>query len=1444
MMAMALPLSLSLGGGVGAGPASLRWPSAGSLVSSVARLVDVVTDQHPAAPKIPVQRTGSAPSRSRQVPAAVTRAVEHAAGLRPGKGRGQLPAFSLHAPAQRTFVTGAGSRGTTTSFNPRSSKVVASGTTATSDLYKNADGSYTKRVYGAAVNYRTSSGAWAAIDPDLASAAGGRWEEKANSDSVSFAGRAAAKQLGSLAAAGGAQSVSFSLAGAANVPGTTDGATITYPGVRPGTDLTETATADGGITETLVLHSADVATTWDFPLQTDGLTPILSQGSVDLENAAGKTVWVIPPAVASSGPAGLTDGTPQATSVLTYQLVPSAGGTELEMTLDPSWLDAPGRVFPVVVDPSLDPDYTEYSTYVEEDGSTPYTSDNGTSDFMPVGYYDPYTAIGLLDFSGEIGDVIPNYHVTAASMDLFDVWADQCSSSEDVDLYQATSAWGSGGYTGSTTYPGPTTGSEVASWDGTASSAACDNTGGETGMGSWLSLGFNSTGLSLLNDWTLGGSTPDYGFAVKAETSSDAGWKQFDSYQDDDVSTSAGGDCKGNCTPYLDITYLADTPPQINKQYPPNNYNSTTLTPELLAEGADPDNWPDALQYDFTVYNASGTQVATSGKISSGDWTVPASADLSWGQTYYWVAQDYDGLDWNVDPEISYFSTPVPQPLVTSGLSQNASGPGFDPANGNYTTSATDAKVSTVGPALEITRDYNSDDPRTKGAFGAGWSSILDMKVTPGQTDSSGNTATEVVTYPDGNEVGFGLNPTTGAYSPPPGQYAQLRSVSGGFTLTDKNDTVYTFTQSLTGGGYGITKIADALGNTETFTNSSSDEVTEITSASKRTLSVGWNTATPAHVSSVTTGDVTAGNNSSALTWTYAYSGNELTSVCPPSGSTGTSSTACTVYTYGSGSDYPESALDSGPHSYWRLDESSGTVAASSVLANEGADDASYSSGVSLANAGGGLAGSSAKVPDFNGTSGDVHLPPSLVNQAAYMSVSLWFWTTTDNGVLFSYENDPLSDGTTTADYTPALYIGSDGKLNAEFWNGKVEPITTSASVANGQWHMVTLTASGNTQTLYLDGQKVSALSGAISVTGQSNDYLGAGFIGASWPDESHEGEDGPTAYATYYRGFMSDAAIWGRALTPTEVSAMYTAGTGKAALLSKVTRPSGNVYAQVGYGGVDGTTVTGVTDSNGGSWTMHAPTVTGSSQVYVASVLGAQPDDYYRLADTGTTDAVDQVAGGTASYTNVTQGASGPFSDATADTFTGSDDSYITLPSDDRVTTGPGTVELWFKTSVLHRPGRPDLRGGRRVHPVAVRRLGREPVRRVLEQRHRGNHRDHDPRQRREVALRGPVGRDQHPDAVPGRQASRQRLRYPLLDRFARRVPRRRRPGRRLAGHRDCAGVLLHRVDGRVRLLPVPAVRRPGRRPVRGVAGVRRAFAGRDRHRDRPRWPHAHLQV
>jgi RHS repeat-associated protein len=1271
VLALSVPLALP---GAGISGQQLRVPSESSIRSTIVHLVDWVTGHSSPAPAVPRQQAGTAAGKAHSAPAAVTRAVARATGYQPGEGRGQRPAYRAYGPAGKRFTTGPTAHG----FDPRTSKLLTSAMTAKSDLFKNADGSYTRRIFQDPVNYQTSSGSWAPIDETLVKGSGGRWREKANSVGASFAAAGNDQVLGTLATADGAESASFSLAGAVGVKGVTSGSSVTYPGILPGTDVTETATATG-ISESLTLHSANVATSWIFPLTLTGLTASLNGGSVDLTDSSGKVVWVIPPAVARSGPVDLAKPDSQASSVLAYRLVSYHGGLALEMTLDSSWLDAPGRVFPVTIDPTFSPNAAG-STYTESKNGTAESADNGSSEFLPSGTVTDsngtFDDIDFLDFSGVIGDQIPDQHVTAASLYLFDVWAYQCSYSEDVYAYQVTGAWSP---SSTLKYPGPSYGTKDAQWTGVASSRACANTSGLPGMGAWIGLPFNSDGLALLNNWTLGGGIPNDGFAVVPSLTDEQMWKQFDSANDGNVTSSQGGNCTGNCEPYLQMTYTADTPPQIDQQYPPDNYNSPTLTPELIASGHDPDSWPNSsVQYDFTVYTPSGTKVATSGLISSGDWTVP-SGDLSWGQTYYWTVQDYDGLDYSPTVTTNYFSTPVPQPLVTSGLSQNESGPGFDAGSGDYTTSATDAQVPTVGPALEITRDYNSQDPRVSGAFGAGWSSVLDMKVSPGQNSSAGSTATEVVTYPDGEEVAFGVT-SSGTYVAPPGRYATLASVSpGGFTLTDKNDTVYTFTQSLGSGAYGITSIADALGHTETFSYNSGGEVTKITSASGRTLTISW--ATPAgaadpHVSSVVTDDATAGDSSTAETWGYTYSGDQLTTACPP-----VSTTACTAYAYTAGSDYPEAVLDSGPQSYWRLDETSGTAAASSVLLNEGTDDATYS-GVSPASAGDGLAGSGAQAPDFNGTSSSVQLPESLgVNQAAYMAVSLWFETSTTGGMLFSYQRDPLNNSTTTDGYTPALYVGSDGKLNAQFWDNALAPMTSSAAVDDGKWHQVVLTAAGNTQALYLDGQKIASKSGTITVTGQQYGYLGAGFLGGEWPDEAHYQQNGAEGYATYYSGYLSDAAIWNRALTPAEVSAMYAAGTHAASLLTKVTRPSGSVYAQVSYDPLTSRAAS-VTDDNGGSWTVNSPTVSGSSQVYVASVLGAGPQDYYRLADSGTTDAVDQVLGRTAAYNNVTQGVTGgPFSDTTVDSFNGTS-SYLALPSGDRNTTGPGTIGLWFKTT------------------------------------------------------------------------------------------------------------------------------------------------------------------
>lgn len=1276
VLALAVPLAWQ----PGAGGQHLDIPSASSVRSGVIRLADWMTGDASTPPAVPAQQTGTAVGQQRLVSAASTEGLTHVTGHAPGTGNGQLP---LWAPRARQAVSGPGTytSGSPSSagYNAATSTLDQSGTTAQADLYKNADGSYTRRVWSEPVNYQTSSGTWAPIDSTLVQGTGGRWQEKANSLAVNFAATGSDPALASLTAPGGSQRISFSLAGAGSAAATASGSAVTYPGILPDTSVTETATTDG-LSESLTLSSAAAGNSWVFPLNLTGLTATLNGGSVDLTDSAGHVVGVIPPATARSGAVNLADPGSQQTSQLTYQLVTSNGTPALEMTLDPSWLNAPGRAFPVTVDPTVTLD-DQGTSYVESYNGSPETGNNSGSEFLPSGTATwsgvTYNDIDFVDLAS-VNTSLAGYHVTSGSLMMFDAWADQCSTADSATAYQVTSAWTP---SQSLTYPGPAYGTADAQWTGTASTAACYNDNALPGQGSWLSLAFNSAGVSLLNQWTANSGTND-GFAVVTSLSSSSDAMSFDSYNDSNVSSSQGGNCTGDCRPYLSLTYTTDIAPQVTSQYPANNDNAPTLTPELMASGSDADQYPLASpEYQFTLYNAAGTtKIDQSALLSSGDWTVPAG-DLAWGQTYTWSVQAYDGDLYSPNPQLYSFTTTVPQPLVTSQLSQNPAGPGYNPQTGNWTSTATDADVATAGPALTVTRDYNSADPRVSGAFGAAWSSVLDMKVSPGEFGSSGTAVTQLVTYPDGEEVGFGLN-ANGTYSPPPGRFATFAAVSGGFKLTDKNDTVYLFTQALGSGVYGITSITDAFGRAETFGYNASSQITTITAASGRTLTVSWATPSGAsypHVTSVVTPDATAGNASTAQTWTYNYSGDRLASACPPA-----STTACTAYAYTSGSDYPDAVLDSGPHSYWRLDETSGSTAASSVLANEHTDDSGYTA-VTLNQDTGPLTGSTAMAAAFNGSSSYVTPPGNLLTAAQYQTISLWFKTSSANGVLWSSSADSPGS-TTTKSFNPELYIGSDGKLVGAFWDGTASDVMTSAAaVDNGQWHNAVLADTGAGQQLYLDGQQIGTLSKGFASHTQTGNFIGAGYLGGSWPDEPDYNPGSSTGYGFFFNGDIADAAMWTRQLSAAEVSALYSAATHQGALLTKLTRPSGSVFAQVSYDPLT-SRVTTDTDSNGGTWTLNKPTVQGTSQAWVAAVQAAKPSDYYRLNDTGGADAANELyqcgCWTPAAYNNVTEDVSpGPFADQPAAQFSGSS-SYLALPLDDAASGSPATVGIWFKTS------------------------------------------------------------------------------------------------------------------------------------------------------------------
>ncbi|MGI5518426.1 LamG-like jellyroll fold domain-containing protein [Streptomyces sp. CA-106131] len=1135
-------------------------------------------------------------------------------------------------------------------FNAATSKRDAGKSTATMDLFRNANGTTTKRVYFTRHNFKASDGSWKPIDTSLVKSAG-RWREKANDVAVNLAGVAKDARLASVESDSGHQ-VSYALNGAADVPGSTgaDG-TVTYAGVLPDTDLKLVPLADG-VKEKLVLSSAQAPASWSFKLDAKGLTPRLADhGSVEFTDASGAVVERIPHAFMQDSSVNRKSGEPATSRAVDYGLSRSQGSWVLTMTADRSWLDAPGRVWPVTVDPTL---AVSDSTYAETGNS----GDHSTEDVLKVGSYDSgtHSANSFLHLTGLTG-MISGQNVTAASLHVFDIWAATCTA-EPFYVSPVSASW-----TGSavTSYPGP-------AWDNTVlgqvtanPGAACTNTGGSRTTGVWMSVPLDDSWF----DGVSAGTGSNHGLAMYSTTTDALHWKQFDS-----VNAPSG------YRPYLDLTLAANVAPRIDAEYPPDNYNAQTLTPELVAYGYDSDGFPGtALQYQFQLLNAStGAVISDSGLISGGDWKVP-SGKMAWGSTYLWQVRTYDGLLYSPWTQ-SQITVVVPQPAVTSGLSQNTDGHDFDPSVGNYTTSDTDADVQTVGPSLSVERDYNSLDPRADGAFGAGWSTVADMEAAQVK-DSTGAVVSVNITYPDGSQVGFGKN-ADGSFTPPPGRWAALTATTSpaGYKLVDKDDTAYVLQQPITGrsGAYAVSSITDYAGRAETFAYTSGQLATITSQVSGRKLNFSWSTpsgATAPHVATVATDPATTGDSSTIETWSYGYSGDSLTKVCPP-----TDATHCTTYGYVAGNHYRTTVLDADPFAYWRMGETSGTTADDGVDTNEGNLNGTYHN-VTLGSTGP-LTGSHAA--SFNGTSSFLSIPSTPGATRTYASVSLWFKTSQAGGVLFYYGDKPLTDPNPVADTkynTPAIYIGTNGKLHGCFAMaaGCSTPIQSSGTVNNNAWHQVVLTSAGNTQSMYLDGGLVGSMAGDLWSWNQPYVTFGAGVDTHGWPDM-------PADTLGHYSGLMAEAAIFDKPLDAPTVAGQYTAATAGAKVLQTITLPSGKTQNAVQYNPVDDT-ISQETDNNGGVWKLQPPTVSGTSDVYRSSVMGAGPSGYWRLSDTSGSAAANEVHTGYGAYNNVTLGVSGPFgsSDVKAASFNGTS-SYAEVPSSLLHATSDRSVSLWFKTS------------------------------------------------------------------------------------------------------------------------------------------------------------------
>lgn len=637
------------------------------------------------------------------------------------------------------------------------------------------------------------------------------------------------------------------------------------------------------------------------------------------------------------------------------------------------------------------------------------------------------------------------------------------------------------------------------------------------------------------------------------------------------------------------VLEVIDIPPVVQELYPPNGYSAQTLSPQLWARAVDIDAPPGTtLSYKFEVCEQTSTG-GTTGCFDSGfqaktAWTVPAGK-LSWSRTYVWRVIVKDGSNETPSPRTTVL-TAVPQPEITSRIAGSGAAEQdreFDAQTGNVSTVAMDATVSTVGPELNLVRTYNSLDPRRDSLFGAGWWTRYDMRVVA-DGDGSGNVT---VTYPDGQQVRFGKNPD-GTFAAPTGRTASLTWNGTLWVLTDKAKMVYQFSAAGR-----LMKITDAALRSVVLTYNTADgKLARARVSNSQTNTLGRSmlfTWSGNHIATVATDPV----GGIAPTWTYTYSGDQLTSVCAPGN-------ACTRYAYVAGSHYRSGVLDAKPESYWRLGEAQGVAAASEVAVNLGKDSATYAN-VTLATPGA-LTGAQETAAGFNGTSSTVTLPKGALKKSRDGAVELWFKpaATGGGGPLLGYQDKDLS--ATSGTGVPLLYVGTDGKLYGQFGGSAIAPLVSTATVNDGRWHHAVLSVMGGTQTLWLDGAKAAERTG----TSVEHSLLTFNQVGAAYATTPTSWPGWGSASRRYFTGAIDEVAVYSHPLGQAAVAAHYSYAAG-ASQLSSITLPSGKIAAEFAYDTADDRVVKH-TDRHGGTWQIGTPLVFGGSDDLRRSVQILDP--------------------------------------------------------------------------------------------------------------------------------------------------------------------------------------------------------------------------------------------
>jgi YD repeat-containing protein len=679
--------------------------------------------------------------------------------------------------------------------------------------------------------------------------------------------------------------------GAKGAKGVVAGSTVTYPAMfGEGVDL-EYDVSTVGLKEQIVLASRPVGTgvvEYRFDLSLDGLTARANKnGTISLLDAASKEIYVIP--LGSAWEKGAVPGrSPQSAFSSVAIGLETAGSTPvLVVRPDPTWLRDPSRKYPVIVDPTIFPGngVNVWANYML--GSPTYLPTPASG---AASVWNPPGVIPLIRY-----DVSPatNKKVSAG---LLKVNVVQATGSWPLTVRPLASPFDPATVTGASA---PALRPEYASVQVTAAGAYTIN------ITPWVAK------------WASG-EWPNYGLEFLTAGS---GSMMFQ------ASTAPGV-----APTYLELTY---SDPGVG----PNNQPTTVPTSLVPAAGAtvgspvqlsatstDPDGDPVLYLFQGSCVSAC-TSANVSAQFGSGwrttnTWVISGVTPAP-GEVWSWVAFSSDGVAPPQYGAAQSFTVGAPPPIggaaeswawgstsaystVDQDVQPNS---GVNTGTRRFVYSAVDEQVAWIGPQLAVNRTYNSGET-TAGAFGLGWSSILDARV---DIDASGNM---LFRLPDGRRQyhprrvdGTTFNPAapSGTYATQPG-YWSTASFEG-FTLDrlllEKDGSLWRFRAS----DGKFRSVVDRNGRSLQAVYSAQPTAPPGASALratgaggvKRELVFTWTGGVITAASQGTFNDsVTPPITPTTTSWNYSYVGNKLSKVCDPRNNNVTTG-LCTTYLYDAG---------------------------------------------------------------------------------------------------------------------------------------------------------------------------------------------------------------------------------------------------------------------------------------------------------------------------------------------------------------------------------------------------------------------------------------------------------------------------------------------------------------------------------------------------------------